>query len=373
MVVIQLGDLKVISFEINQIKFKVNFSDIIDKSSFNIRSVPKNYSVYWNQDNPIDMINKEYREGDVILMDNKLYSLYPLKNKVTYLIEANEDNKSINSILKFIKFLSRKNFNKGNKLLVIGGGIIQDIGAFTCAVYKRGIDWVLFPSTLLSMCDSCIGGKTGINHGDAKNQLALFSSPTKVIICYQFINTLSDNDIKSGLGEILKLFTTGGAYFVNQYSKYVKNGIVELEENYKFLIFSALYIKKIIIEYDEFELNIRKSLNYGHTIGHAIESLSNYNIPHGQAVVIGMMVANRINKFNHSLLDNLCMDLINKEDLKNVNLEGLKLLVSKDKKTIGNETSFVFVDKLGETRFENIELTDGFVKDLHIYVSNIYE
>ena len=87
------------------------------------------------------------------------------------------------------------------------------------------------------MCDSCIGGKTGINHGDAKNQLALFSSPSKVIICYQFINTLSDNDIKSGLGEILKLFTTGGAYFVNQYSKYVKNQIHNLfNNNYYYII-----------------------------------------------------------------------------------------------------------------------------------------
>ena len=362
-----------ISFIIEQIKFEYNFSDFIEKSSFKIKSVPKNYSVFWNQDNPIDIISREYTEGDVILMDNNVFNLYPIKDKVIYLIKANENNKSIESILKLIKFLSDRNFNKGNKLIVIGGGIIQDIGAFTSAIYKRGINWVLLPSTLLSMCDSCIGGKTGINHGNAKNQLALFSSPSKVIICPRFIETLSDNDIKSGLGEILKLFTTGGDYFVNQYSKYVKRGIVQAKENYKFLIFGALFIKKVIVEHDEFELNIRKSLNYGHTIGHAIESLSNYNISHGQAVVIGMMVVNKINKFNHSLLDNLCMDLINKEDLKNVNLDGLQSLLAKDKKTIGNETTFVFVDKLGETRFEKIEITNDFIENLYHSVSRIYE
>ena len=139
------------------------------------------------------------------------------------------------------------------------------------------------------------------------------------------------------------------------------------------VILGSLFIKKVIVEHDEFELNIRKSLNYGHTIGHAIESLSNYNISHGQAVVIGMMVVNKINKFNHRLLDNLCMDLINREDLKNVNLEGLKALVSKDKKTIGNETTFVFVDKLGETRFEKIEITNELIENLYHSVSYIYE
>ncbi len=347
-----------INFEIEDVRFQID-EKFNDSTKFKVESVPKSYDVFWNNNNPIDMIKHEYKDGDVILMDKHLYDLYPIKDKVTYLIEATEDNKSIESILKFIEFLSSNNFNKGNKLIVVGGGITQDIGAFVGAVYKRGVDWVLFPSTLLSMCDSCIGGKTGINHKDVKNQLALFSSPSKVIICSQFINTLLPQDIKSGLGEILKLFVTGGEYFINKYNEYVKNGEVISEEHYKFLIFGALFIKKVIVEYDEFELDIRKSLNYGHTIGHAVESLSNYKIPHGQAVAVGMLVVNRMWKdYPDTLIESLCLDLIDKDDLRNIDFSNMKSLISKDKKTVGNETTFVFCDGFGGTFFEKIIVTD---------------
>ena len=347
-----------IKFEIEDVSLHIdeNFNEY-DK--FKVKSVPKDYGVFWNNNNPIDMITHEYHDGDVILMDKHLYDLYPIKDKVTYVVEATEDNKSIESILKFIEFLSSNNFNKGNKLIVVGGGITQDIGAFVGAVYKRGIDWVLFPSTLLSMCDSCIGGKTGINHKDVKNQLALFSSPSKVIICSQFINTLSEYDIKSGLGEILKLFITGGEYFVKKYSEYVKDGKVISKDYYKFLIFGALFIKRVIVEYDEFELDIRKSLNYGHTIGHAVESLSNYKIPHGQAVAVGMLVVNRMWKdWPDNLIESLCLDLIDRDVLMNIDYSNIKSLISKDKKTIGNETTFVFCDGFGGTFFEKINVTD---------------
>ena len=362
-----------INFIVDGVALSSNILELAGGNSFEIKSVPKNYKVFWNEKNPTDVIDSEYKEGDVILMDRDLFDLYPVKNKTIYLVEATEDNKSITKILEVIEFLFNKNFNKGNKLLVVGGGIIQDIGAFVSAIYKRGISWVLFPSTVLSMCDSCIGGKTGINYGDTKNQLALFSAPDKIIICPTFIKTLSEESIRSGLGEILKLCVTGGEFFLNLYRKYVTKGRVEESEYYKFLIFGALAVKKAIIESDEFELNIRKSLNYGHTIGHVLESLSNYNIPHGQAIVTGMLIVNKLNKFSNPMLDRLCMDLINKRDLKKLELGGIKSLLLKDKKAIGNEITFVFVDSPGNTVFSNIKITNKLITKIEDSIREIYE
>ena len=144
------------------------------------------------------------------------------------------------------------------------------------------------------MSDSCIGGKAGVNYKGAKNQLALFSAPNEVIINPSFINTLEKKDIQSGLGEILKLYITGGPAMLSTYDRCIKNGTIVNKDDAKSLIMGALAIKKAVIELDEFELNIRKALNYGHTLGHAIESISNYAIPHGVAVVVGMMLVNQM-------------------------------------------------------------------------------
>ena len=177
--------------------------------------------------------------------------------------------------------------SKKNKLIVIGGGITQDVGGFAAAIYKRGINWIFIPTTILSMTDSCIGSKVSINRG-SKNMLGLFGAPNKIFISDYFLNSLSKHDITSGIGEALKLSLIGGIqsykYFLDQYNK----------KNYINIIKISSLIKKQLIEYDEFDENERRVLNYGHTIGHAIESVSNYFIPHGIAVLIGMYVINML-------------------------------------------------------------------------------
>ena len=198
--------------------------------------------------------------------------------------DAMEINKGIDKVLRVCEDLLVYGFDKGHTLIVIGGGIVQDIGAFTAKVYKRGINWVFVPTTLLSQCDSCIGGKTALNHLNYKNQLALFSAPNKVIIDTEFLNTLQPQDITSGYGEIVKLFLTGGSWYVDQFDEFTR------EE----AIFHALSIKKAVVECDEFEDNERKSLNYGHSFGHVIESMTDYAIPHGTAVMLGIDIINKI-------------------------------------------------------------------------------
>ena len=239
-------------------------------------------------------------------------------------------------------------------------------------MYKRGIPWVFFPTTLLSMCDSCIGGKTGINYHHAKNQLALFSAPRRVTICTDFLRTLAPREIKSGLGEILKLFITGGSELLSLFPSYVTTqGDVKDFNSFKPLILGALGVKKQIVEKDEFELDLRKSLNYGHTLGHAIEVLSNYQIPHGQAVTMGVLLVNQLScrrgllsASDCAFIKSLSTHLFKTSSLSKDMVKELPLLLLKDKKAIGKEVNFVFIKKPGETIFVKLEVNPALTQEI---------
>ena len=347
-------------FCIDNTKLNLNLAK---SNSLTIKSVPQEYKVYMQDVSPSSLLDSMYKDGDVLLIDRKLIDLHNIQvdKYKSFLLVADEKNKTIETCLKLVSYLKENGLNKANTLHVVGGGIIQDIGSFVSAIYKRGINWILYPSTLLSMCDSCIGGKNGINFNGMKNQLALFSSPSEVHVCIDFIDTLKSREISSGLGEVLKLYALGGNNMLDQYEELVSEGIPKNKEAYKSLILDSLSVKKSVIEYDEFELNIRRSLNYGHTLGHAIESLSNYKIPHGQAVVLGMLLVNKIFNKNFTQLDKLCSELISFEDMRNISLEGIKSLLLNDKKTIGDEAVFVVLDELGETNFYRKKIDDSLV------------
>ena len=269
----------------------------LTNTNFTVKSSPKNYELIIDKNEPIKYIINLLEENNknVLFIDKNVFSLYfsnlNLEGKNIYIFEAIEKNKDIEHALELISYLENICFTKAEKLIVVGGGIVEDIGAFVGATFKRGINWIFFPTTLLSMCDSCIGGKTGLNYKGVKNQVALFSSPYKVVLNTNFIKTLNHNEIRSGLGEISKLCITGGEHFFNLYNSIVINGKVDSFDDYLKLILSALYVKKAVIEEDEFEFNYRKSLNYGHTLGHAIEKEMNFSLYHGECVVLGMIAA----------------------------------------------------------------------------------
>lgn len=353
------------------------FSTEVGKENFTIKSHPKNYDVriFSNMD-----LEHDIRSGknDFFLIDKNVYNIYFKENKTLnkdkiFLVEAVEENKTLETVTKLISFLEENNFTKGSTLKVIGGGLTQDIGAFVGACFKRGINWIYYPTTLLSMCDSCIGGKTGLNFNKTKNQIALFSSPKEVIINIDFLKTLSDFDIASGMGEVLKLCITGGSGPLSIYKKYVKDGSVVSFEHYFDLITASLAVKKTVVEVDEFEFSYRKSMNYGHTIGHVIESLSNYEIPHGHAVVMGIIIVNKLarnlnilNDTDYKLLRELCLDLVKHsvKKLKNINLDKLKDLIIKDKKTEGNIGTFVLIQDIGIMQFKKLIVDDFLVSEI---------
>jgi len=335
------------------------------------------------------LINKFFSENpkNVLLIDKRVYNLYrdkfTIDQKQIFTVEATEKAKTLQGVMKVIDFLQGQNFSKAETLVVVGGGVVQDIGAFVGVVFKRGIPWVFFPTTLLAMCDSCIGGKTGINYKSAKNQLALFSAPRQVIICPQFLQSLPEQEIKAGLGEILKLHVIGGAEMVKRYELLVERGKVKTRENFQPLILGALIVKRAVIEADEFDINLRRSMNYGHTFGHAVEGLTNFTISHGQAVALGMIIVNEIS-VHRSLLppkeknrvQKLCLDLLDtKVSSRILDLPSnrLKILLLKDKKTTGDTINLVVLRHLGETIFLPLPLNETLLEEAHQIIASVFK
>lgn len=337
-------------FKIEGKKLKYNTSNLY-ANKFIVKSIPQSYKVEFKS--KIEILEEYYSRAfnksntRFVVWDKNILNLYGSQlnslNDNQYVLSATEANKNSKSVFKIIDILQSINFTKKETLISIGGGITQDISAFTRSIYKRGLDWSFVPTTLLSMADSCIGAKTALNHNGVKNQLALFSSPKEVIICPDFLKTLSIKDIESGYGEIIKLVIIGGEYAINEFVKITNSSDSELKKITK-LIKLSLQIKKVIIEKDEFEFDLRRSLNYGHTIGHAIEPVLNYKIPHGIAVSIGMILENNI-AVKSGLLDHnigfkynqLIAKYVSKEYwnmLNGIDLEKVYLNILQDKKTL---------------------------------------
>lgn len=330
------------SFTINETTFEVS-SQV--KNSIIINSHPQSYEVVF------DSTQISFLDTDVLIIDKNVQKIYGIEHSKMIVIEATEDNKCIDTVLDICEQLLNFGFDKGHNLIVIGGGIIQDIGAYTAKTFKRGINWIYYPTTLLSQCDSCIGGKTALNFKNFKNQLALFSAPKKVVIDIKFLETLTESDILSGYGEIIKLYLIGGEYYLNNLDN----------KDFNQLIYHALSIKKAVIEKDEFELNERKSLNYGHSFGHVIEPLTKYQIPHGEAVILGIEIINKI--FTKSeLITNIVKKYTSLDKIKNIDKDKLVEGLKTDKKVSNGILTFVLVTEPGKTIFLkesiNAELTN---------------
>lgn len=225
------------------------------------------------------------------LYRHQLSSVLPAERVI--LIDAVEETKSLQNIIPVIERLVSARVRRGQVLVAIGGGIVQDICCFIASTLLRGIEWRFVPTTLLSQADSCIGSKSSINLGDAKNILGTFNPPSQIYIEPAFLDTLDEREIRSGVGEILKVHAIAGPKdfddLARDFLRLFSDRMVLL--NY---IRRALQIKQRYIEQDEFDRGIRNIFNYGHSFGHAIESATHYGIPHGIAVSMGMDMANFI-------------------------------------------------------------------------------
>jgi 3-dehydroquinate synthase len=262
------------------------------RDSFFIDSALGSYSVNFER---FEFRDSEFLESDVILIDKKFgdIKLIPESDQVIR-INSGEEAKDIFEVGRVTSLLADLGVNRSSKIIAIGGGSIQDLATFVASTYMRGIKWEFYPTTLQAMADSCIGGKSAINVGIYKNLIGNFYPPRKVIIDASLIGTLSTEDITCGLVEALKIaFATGGC--TASTIAEVINSNESLEsisyENYELIVDLSLKSKKYFVEKDEFDENLRKNLNFGHTYAHAIEASSNFKVHHGLAVGLGILAS----------------------------------------------------------------------------------
>ena len=234
------------------------------------------------------------------VIDKTFLKLYqkPLKrlvgNDFVLSIKASEEHKSYVKLSDYYAALIRAGFKKNDVLVTFGGGILQDISGFIASTLYRGVPWVFFPTTLLAQADSCIGSKTSINFKDSKNLIGTFYPPDYIFIDTGLCASLKDTDFYSGVGEIIKFHLLSDRRGFTLLKKFVGAKDLRKSPYFNAIIQSTLAIKKSYFEKDEFDTGRRNLLNYGHTFGHALESASNFAISHGQAVVAGMGIANRL-------------------------------------------------------------------------------
>ncbi len=268
---------------------------------------------------------------------------------IDIVIKPGEQHKNLQTVQRIWKTFMKHHADRNALLINLGGGVITDMGGFAASTYKRGIKFINVPTTLLAMVDAAIGGKTGIDFGGAKNQIGTFADAEEVLIDPVFLSTLPRREILSGLAEMLK------------YGFIADAKLLEINlENYQYYIPLAGEIKREIVAQDPYEAGLRKILNFGHTIGHAIEShclTTDYPLLHGEAVALGMAAALWLSvklcgldeKVLHDFEKQLPMLLSEAEILlSEANIEPILGYLVHDKKNKGDKTQFVLLESLGK-------------------------
>ena len=283
------------------------------------------------------------------------------KKKIfTYFFNSNEANKNINSVNKILEILLRENFSRDDCVISVGGGIVGDVSGFVASLFKRGLKFINLPTTLLSQVDSSVGGKTGVNSKYGKNLIGSFYQPNLVITDTEFLKSLPKREIICGYGEVLKHSLISDKKFFNYLDKNTKK-VLDLKSPFiEKAIFQSCKIKKMVVEKDEKEKNLRKILNFGHTFAHAYEASLGYSrrLNHGEAVILGIKTALNYSLRNSFLNKNeyeLIINHINKAGLpsslkKFFGLKDLNKILSfmiKDKKNNSSKINLVLLKKIG--------------------------
>lgn len=318
--------------------------------------------------------------GTHVLIDGKVAALHAatlapvLSGGSVIAIDATEENKSLEKMPGYIEALLSAGVRRGHRLLCIGGGILQDITCFIAATLFRGLEWQMVPTTLLAQADSCIGSKSSINVGSAKNIVGTYTPPKSVEIWPGFLDTLEDREIRSGIGEMLKVHAIAGpATFANIARDY--DALLADRQVMLAYIRRSLEIKKTLIELDEFDRGPRNVLNYGHSFGHAIEAATAFAIPHGVAITIGMDLANFV-AFRAGAASREPFDRMHPTLRKNylafathpIDVEAVLGALAKDKKNVDTGLRLVLPDAASEIRLTTQPADDRLRAAVGVYL-----
>ena len=325
-----------------------------------IKSKFKEYEIVLEKDESF-FENLVKTDNAEFVIDKNVYALYselfkeiPIER--LFLVEATEENKIIDTALEICEKITEIPAKRNATLISVGGGIIQDITGFVANITYRGIHWIFIPTTLLAASDSCIGGKTSLNYKKYKNLLGTFYPPDKIHICPQMFETLTEKDFKSGLGEVVKFNIMAGQQGLENIESSIDDLLERKPAVINRFVESSLAFKKQFIEIDEFDKGERIKLNFAHTFGHAIEVVTKYEIPHGTAVAIGMIMANEISA-QRGLLN---AEIVKRSEsilLKVIDIDSTLLekpfeiylnAIKKDKKQVGTSLTAVLISSYGK-------------------------
>lgn len=274
-------------------------------------------------------------------------------------IEPGEAQKTIASCVEIWEILNELGADKKSVLIALGGGVLTDLGGFVAATYKRGIDFIAIPTTLLGMVDAAIGGKNGVDLGALKNQIGVISAPKMVLIDVDYLNTLPQTELRSGLAEMIK----HGLIYDKKYWELFQD-LSQLDSDYlEVLLLRSIEIKNNIVLQDPYEKGLRKALNFGHTLGHAIESHflahpTHKPLLHGEAVAIGMQLEAYLS-VQKGLLDwasyheikGCLQDLFEPVEFDEQAIEAIENLIRHDKKNEGGKVLFVLLTEIGKATY----------------------
>ena len=324
----------------------------------NLKKVLNDSSITF--DKCLIIIDKNVPKSQIKIIFNSLKDI----NKTTYYFSANEKNKSQKYVNEILQVLLKKNFNRNDCVISVGGGITGDVTGFASSIFKRGIRFINIPTTLLSQVDSSIGGKTGLNTKYGKNLIGSFYQPNLVIADISFLKSLPRRELICGYGEILKHALINNKKFFNFLEKNFTK-IMKLKSPFiETTIYQSCLIKRRIIQIDETELGLRKVLNLGHTFAHAYEAALGYSkqLNHGEAVLLGIKSSCKFsleNKLmslkdykliqNHLIKFNLPCEVSNycsKNDLNKI-----ISFMQKDKKNSSSKINLVLLKDIGKPLF----------------------
>ena len=318
--------------------------------------ISNNYSIWIGTDSLFRLDVSEYSEVAILVDENTrrdcLNKLPKTDNSKVIEIKSGEKNKNISTCNFIWQELTNHNFDKDSLLINLGGGVIGDMGGFCAATYKRGIDFIQIPTTLLAMTDASIGGKLGVDFLALKNQIGLFANPKSVLIYPDFLESLPLDQLKSGFSEVLKHALISDK---NLWNEILNTSFEKL--NWNEIILLSVEIKNKIVLSDPKEKGERRKLNFGHTFGHAIESFylkKSTPILHGQAIALGMLIESKMSNLSESEKVEITAFILSNFTLPyNPAKNQLIDFMRNDKKNSDEKINFTLLDGIGSCTINN--------------------
>lgn len=323
---------------------------LLDKSGKLIKNVLKCKKICLISDTNVNPLYGDKVKG---LLAAEGYDVY------TYIFKAGEASKNTATVINMVEFMAENELTREDGVVALGGGVCGDMAGFAAAIYLRGIQFVQIPTTLLSQVDSSVGGKTAVDLPQGKNLCGAFHQPSLVIIDSDVLDTLPSHFFSDGMGEVIKYGC------IKSRTLFDKLAAGDIRESIDDVIYDCLDIKRQVVEKDEKEHGERALLNFGHTCGHAIEKLWNFEtVSHGEAVGIGMVMISRVGEtmgITESGTADMLISVLEKYNLKTEDTHSMSEIVSAmraDKKRTGKGIKFVMLNKIGDSFVKPIDNSD---------------